>query len=205
MDADLAAEATPVERGIQLSTHSGGVLEGKWGRGRGFQFRHWRVGGGQNHHAGLNSGHSRAGGRHRAGRGAVRWGRLPGPEGSRGSPSPGWATPGRRPRVPLREGLRMRWMIYLCRGCPPAPAAGQLPLFTRTPPRAKSGFRRMVEGVSTHPQAGGGAVMGKAVDRPGTWAQLRQYTQGECAYVPGRLTALLQSALLPQVKARCRL
>ena len=29
LDADLAAEATPVERGIQLSTHSGGVLEGK--------------------------------------------------------------------------------------------------------------------------------------------------------------------------------
>ena len=29
LDADLAAEATLVERGIQLSTHSGGVLEGK--------------------------------------------------------------------------------------------------------------------------------------------------------------------------------
>ena len=29
LDADLAAEATPVERGIQLSTHSGGFLEGK--------------------------------------------------------------------------------------------------------------------------------------------------------------------------------
>ena len=29
LDAGLAAEATPVERGIQLSTHSGGVLEGK--------------------------------------------------------------------------------------------------------------------------------------------------------------------------------
>ena len=55
--------------------------------------------------------------------------------------------------------------MYLCGGCPPAPAAGQLPLFTRTPPRAKGEFRRMVEGVSTHPQAGGGAVMGKAVDR----------------------------------------
>ena len=31
------------------------------------------------------------------------------------------------------EGLRMRWMMYLCRGCPSALAAGQLPLFTRTP------------------------------------------------------------------------
>ena len=29
LDADLAAEATPVERGIQLSTHSGGFWEGK--------------------------------------------------------------------------------------------------------------------------------------------------------------------------------
>ena len=181
------------------------VFWGQRGWVLGLQFRDWRVGGGQNHHAGLNSGHSRAGGRHRAGRGAVRWGRLPGPEGSRGSPSPGWATPGRRPRVPLREGLRVRWMMCLCGGCPPAPAAGQLPLFTRTPPRAKSGFRRMVEGVSTHPQAGGGAVMGKAVDRLQTSAQLRQYTQGECADVCRRSTALLQSVLLPQVKARCRL
>ena len=59
----------------------------------------------------------------------------------------------------------MRWMMYLCGGCPPAPAAGQLPLFTRTPPRAKGEFRRIVEGVSTHPQAGCGAVMGKADDR----------------------------------------
>ena len=38
LDADLAAEATPVERGIQLSTHSGGVLEGKQGRGGGPSF-----------------------------------------------------------------------------------------------------------------------------------------------------------------------
>ena len=104
-----------------------------WRRGRGFQFRRWRVDGGQNHHAGLHSGHGRAGGRHRADRRAVRWRRLPGLEGSRGGPSSRWATPGRRLRVPLRDGLRMRWMIYLCGGCPPAPAAGQLPLFTRTP------------------------------------------------------------------------
>ena len=63
----------------------------------------------------------------------------------------------------------------------------------------------MVEGVSTHPQAGGGAVMGKAVDRLGTSAPFRQCTQGEGADVPRRSTALLQSALLPQVKARHRL
>ena len=55
------------------------------------------------------------------------------------------------------------------------------------------------------PQAGGDAIMGKAVDRPGTWAPFRQHTQGEGAHVPGRSTALLQSALLPQVKARYRL
>ena len=35
LDADLAAEATPVERGIQLSTHSGGFLGGEIGEGAG--------------------------------------------------------------------------------------------------------------------------------------------------------------------------
>ena len=54
------------------------VLEEEGEGEGGFQFRRWRVGGGQNHHAGLNSGHGRAGGRHRADRGAVRWRRLPG-------------------------------------------------------------------------------------------------------------------------------
>jgi hypothetical protein len=43
-----------------------------------------------------------------------------------------------------------------------------LSLFTRTPPRAKGEFRRMVEGGATHPQAGGDSVMGRAVDRPVT-------------------------------------
>jgi hypothetical protein len=77
LDAGLAAQATPVERGIQLSTRLcvfWWCFRGKIGRGRGFQFRRWRVGGGQNHHAGLNSGHSRASGRHRADRGAARAG-----------------------------------------------------------------------------------------------------------------------------------
>ena len=54
------------------------VFWGQRGWVLGLQFRDWRVGGGQNHHAGLNSGHGRAGGRHRADRGAVRWRRLPG-------------------------------------------------------------------------------------------------------------------------------
>ena len=106
--------------------------------------------------------------------------------------------------MPLREGLRMRWMIYLCGGCPPAPAAGQLPLFTRTPPRAKGGFRRMVEGVSTHPQAGGDTIMGRAVDRLATSAPFRQRTRSEGADVARRSTAFLQPALPSQVKARSR-
>ena len=38
------------------------------------QFRRWRVGGGQNHQTGLNSGHGRASGRHGADQGAVRGG-----------------------------------------------------------------------------------------------------------------------------------
>ena len=54
---------------------------------RGFQFRRWRVSGGQNHHAGLNSGDSRASGRHGADRGAARAGGISGgsaEEGLRG-------------------------------------------------------------------------------------------------------------------------
>ena len=50
---------------------------GEQGGWRGFQFRRWRVGGGQNRHAGLNSGHGRASGRQIADRGAARWKRLP--------------------------------------------------------------------------------------------------------------------------------
>ena len=105
----------------------------------------------------------------------------------------------------VREGLRMRWMTHPCGGCPPAPAAGQLPLFTRTPPQAKGEFSRMVEGGATDPQAGGGSVMGKAVEFPRTCAPFRQHTQGEGAHVRGNSNALLQSALPPQVKARYRL
>ena len=80
LDAGLAAQATPVERGIQLRLDSvvfWWCFGGEIGRGRGFQFRRWRVGGGQNRHAGLNSGCGRASGRHRADRGAARWGGLP--------------------------------------------------------------------------------------------------------------------------------
>ena len=69
-DAGLAGQATPGERNTAFEDS---VVFSRGTGGLGFQFRRWRVGGGQNHHAGLNSGHSRAGGRHRAGRGAVRW------------------------------------------------------------------------------------------------------------------------------------
>ena len=41
------------------------VLWGVRGWALGLQFRDWRVGGGQNHHAGLTGGHSRDGGSHR--------------------------------------------------------------------------------------------------------------------------------------------
>ena len=41
------------------------VFWGQRGWVLGLQFRDWRVGGGQNHHTGLNGGHIRDGGSHR--------------------------------------------------------------------------------------------------------------------------------------------
>jgi hypothetical protein len=40
-------------------------------------------------------------------------------------------------------------------------------------PASEGRIQKNVEGMSTHPQAGGGAVMGKAVDRPVTSAPFR--------------------------------
>ena len=139
------------------------VLEGEGEGEGGFQFRRWRVGGGQNRHAGLKSGCGRASGRHRADRGAARWGGAASLEERKGLLS---LLPSGHPGVPLRDSLRMRWMIRPYGGCPPAPAAGQLPLVTRTHPRVKGEFRRMVRRATHAPRpAASGRGLGARLRR----------------------------------------
>jgi len=54
------------------------VFWGQRGWVLGLQFRDWRVGGGQNHHTGLNGGHIRDGGSHRVDVGVALGGGLGG-------------------------------------------------------------------------------------------------------------------------------